>query len=325
MAASKSRPPSVAPHPAGSANASICNGTIYTSACSRRRPASCCASTSGPARLASAARRGPTVTNASEHDRAAGPREHRRSAPQCGLRIHPPARGACWCPSDTRRARPRQETCPGPRRRRRESRARTRRADLSLPPSVPRMPAAGAADAPPSRPTHSSAHAVSRSHRSQNRRPTMNLIELDRALRQLRLSGMAAVLETRLRHAQTEKVTPIDLDRSQAPAPRPVVVCQHRIWDTKQVEGLWQRKAGMLMNERRGVGLKADPCDVPRPTATPTVFSRYWTSGLRFRHYIRQSRTIEKSRYCFHLLPDCRRLSCSTFSRPASSSRMWWG
>jgi DNA replication protein DnaC len=39
----------------------------------------------------------------------------------------------------------------------------------------------------------------------------MNLVELDRALRQLRLSGMAAVLETRLRQAQTEKITPIDL------------------------------------------------------------------------------------------------------------------
>ena len=39
----------------------------------------------------------------------------------------------------------------------------------------------------------------------------MNLVELDRALCQLRLSGMAAVLETRLRHAQTEKLAPIDL------------------------------------------------------------------------------------------------------------------
>ncbi len=39
----------------------------------------------------------------------------------------------------------------------------------------------------------------------------MNLVELDRALRQLRLSGMAAVLETRLRQAQTETLTPIDL------------------------------------------------------------------------------------------------------------------
>ena len=39
----------------------------------------------------------------------------------------------------------------------------------------------------------------------------MNLVELDRALRQLRLSGMAAVLETRLRQAQTETLPPIDL------------------------------------------------------------------------------------------------------------------
>ena len=39
----------------------------------------------------------------------------------------------------------------------------------------------------------------------------MNVVELDHALRKLRLSGMAAVLETRLRHAQTEKLTPIDL------------------------------------------------------------------------------------------------------------------
>jgi DNA replication protein DnaC len=39
----------------------------------------------------------------------------------------------------------------------------------------------------------------------------MNLIELDRALRQLRLSGMAAVLETRLRQAQAEKMVPLDL------------------------------------------------------------------------------------------------------------------
>jgi DNA replication protein DnaC len=39
----------------------------------------------------------------------------------------------------------------------------------------------------------------------------MNVVELDRALRQLRLSGMAAVLETRLRQAQTDHVAPIDL------------------------------------------------------------------------------------------------------------------
>lgn len=39
----------------------------------------------------------------------------------------------------------------------------------------------------------------------------MNLIELNHALRQLRLGGMAAVLETRLRQAQAEAMTPIDL------------------------------------------------------------------------------------------------------------------
>jgi DNA replication protein DnaC len=39
----------------------------------------------------------------------------------------------------------------------------------------------------------------------------MNLVELDHALRKLRLSGMAATLETRLRQAQSEKITPLDL------------------------------------------------------------------------------------------------------------------
>ena len=39
----------------------------------------------------------------------------------------------------------------------------------------------------------------------------MNLVELDRALRQRRLSGMADVLELRLLQAQTEQMAPIDL------------------------------------------------------------------------------------------------------------------
>ena len=39
----------------------------------------------------------------------------------------------------------------------------------------------------------------------------MNLIELERALRQLRLGGMAAVLETRLHQAHAETMPPIDL------------------------------------------------------------------------------------------------------------------
>jgi DNA replication protein DnaC len=39
----------------------------------------------------------------------------------------------------------------------------------------------------------------------------MNILELERALRQLRLGGMASVLETRLRQAQAEPMSPIDL------------------------------------------------------------------------------------------------------------------
>ena len=39
----------------------------------------------------------------------------------------------------------------------------------------------------------------------------MNLIELNRSLVQLRLSGIAAVMETRLLQAQSESMAPIDL------------------------------------------------------------------------------------------------------------------
>ena len=39
----------------------------------------------------------------------------------------------------------------------------------------------------------------------------MNIIELQRALRQLRLGGMASVLETRIQQAQAEPMAPIDL------------------------------------------------------------------------------------------------------------------
>ena len=39
----------------------------------------------------------------------------------------------------------------------------------------------------------------------------MNLIELQRAVRQLRLGGIATVLETRLRQAQSEAMAPNDL------------------------------------------------------------------------------------------------------------------
>ncbi len=39
----------------------------------------------------------------------------------------------------------------------------------------------------------------------------MHVVELERSLRQLHLSGMAAVIETRLRQAQAEAMAPIDL------------------------------------------------------------------------------------------------------------------
>jgi DNA replication protein DnaC len=39
----------------------------------------------------------------------------------------------------------------------------------------------------------------------------MHLVELERALRELRLGGMAAVLETRLQQAQAEPMASIDL------------------------------------------------------------------------------------------------------------------
>jgi DNA replication protein DnaC len=39
----------------------------------------------------------------------------------------------------------------------------------------------------------------------------MNLVELDSALRKLRLSGMADAMEARLRQAQTEKMVPLDI------------------------------------------------------------------------------------------------------------------
>jgi hypothetical protein len=44
----------------------------------------------------------------------------------------------------------------------------------------------------------------------------MTLVELDHGLRKLRLSGMPAVLETRLRQAQSEKMTPLDLVSSSS-------------------------------------------------------------------------------------------------------------
>ena len=45
----------------------------------------------------------------------------------------------------------------------------------------------------------------------------MNLIEVDRSLRELRLGGMAAALEARIREAQTENLPHLDLLFGSAP------------------------------------------------------------------------------------------------------------
>ena len=86
--ASRSPRPTTRRRPAGSAAASTCSGTTYTSACSTRAPASCCASTcvrlaagiaspttTGPARtpqktlalLAAAKRAGPAISTVCDH------------------------------------------------------------------------------------------------------------------------------------------------------------------------------------------------------------------------------------------------------------------
>ena len=213
MAASRSRPRTTARRPAGSASASQVqwNDLHVRLLDPEDRPAAARASARA-ARLAS--HRTTTIGRRARRRRrwrCSTRATTRRPAHQRRLRSHPPARRRSRRPPHPRRARAREETRPGRRRRRRQGRARSRRADVPLPPPLSRTPPAGAADAPPGRPAHSAAHPLPRSHRSQNRRPAMNLVELDRALRQLRLSGMAAVLETRLRQAQTEKLAPIDL------------------------------------------------------------------------------------------------------------------
>ena len=127
------------------------------------------------------------------------------------LRPHPPSRRRPRRPSHPRRPLPGQEARSRRRRRGRHRRARTRRAHLPLPAALPRPPSGGAPVVAAGRPAHPATDPLPRSHRPQNRRPVMNLVELDQALRKLRLSGMADVLDTRLLQAQTEQMAPIDL------------------------------------------------------------------------------------------------------------------
>ena len=188
-----------------------CSGTTSTSGCSIRPPGSCSGSMCAR----------PVAGTASTTPIGRVARRRRRSRSSVPLITPAPRSAPCAITSTSMTARPgsagssasspSHEARAGRRRRRGQGGARSRRAHLSLYPPLSRAPAARAADAAPGRSAHSAAHPLPRSHRSQNRRSRMNLVELDRALRQLRLSGMAAVLDTRLRQAQTEKMTPIDL------------------------------------------------------------------------------------------------------------------
>jgi len=60
----------------------------------------------------------------------------------------------------------------------------------------------------------------------------MNLIELNRALGQLRLGGIAAVLETRIRQAQAEAMPPIDFLPASSPTNSLVVASD--CWSEEQ-------------------------------------------------------------------------------------------
>ena len=89
-------------------------------------------------------------------------------------------------------------------------RSRTSRLRVSLRPPLSRTSSATGAQT--YRSLDSGTHRVPRLHQLQNRgTTTVNIIELQRALRQLRLGGMASVLETRIHQAQAEPMAPIDL------------------------------------------------------------------------------------------------------------------
>ena len=106
-----------------------------------------------------------------------------------------------------------QEVRRGASRRRLRRSARSRHLRLPLRAPLSGAESATAAELAAGRSSDPATHAVSRLHRQQDQsgEQRMNLIELQRALGQLRLGGMATVLETRLRQAQAEAMAPIDL------------------------------------------------------------------------------------------------------------------
>ena len=224
MAASKSRPRTTAHRLAGSGSASRCSGTICTSACSHRRPGSCCASICArpAAGIASTttigrrARRRSTVALLARGDDGRRPHQRRLTITSISTRA-PPASAACSACS------------PSPRSTARPSSRTPRKAALELGVPTYRFLRRYLERRSPVPLTLRQVDPLIRQltlYRDLIDRktgdPRMNLVELDHALRKLRLSGMAAVLETRLRHAadrETDAARPrVDARRRRAPA-----------------------------------------------------------------------------------------------------------
>jgi transposase len=125
----------------------------------------------------------------------------------------PPQRRRGGSPAHPGRPRPRSQTRRRSRRGRLRRRPRDGRPDLPLRAPLPRTPSPAADVAAPSGPAHPPTHRIPRCRQPPHyeRRTNVNLIEVTRAMRQLRISGMAATIENRLLQAQAKKWAPVDL------------------------------------------------------------------------------------------------------------------
>ena len=126
---------------------------------------------------------------------------------------HPPQRGRGWrCAASWACSRWPRSTAPPPSTTPAPPPWRSALPELPLRAPLPRAPARRRSRCARSiRSSASSPSTATSSTNTNQEKTTMNLIELDRALRQLRLGGMADVLETRLLQAQAEAMAPIDL------------------------------------------------------------------------------------------------------------------
>ena len=212
MAALKSKPPTTAYRQAGSDGSSTCSGTCFTSASSIRQLINFCASTSvsNAAGIASILKTIPRKTPRS-YSRLAGARcscriSHRfvlpTDPPPPGRGRHPPHPGRALPGEDASASAPTEDACAAALELRIYEyrfvrRYLERRPQLTLKQVDPLI-----------RELIQYRDLINSKTRGAT---TMNVIELQRALKQLRLGGIAAVLETRLQQAQAEPMAPIDL------------------------------------------------------------------------------------------------------------------